>query len=194
MMVPRPHSAMSNLASSADEYDIIDTIDEQDPAEWGYPISPFEFRDLDAQMSEEFGLFSRASSVSTVLTGNFGASRRRPASAMASAGGREETEEINARVIAAITRPRSAATLNKTAKCVEGLRNQVPSFQSACAVSKMAELAGKRGAKHMLHSVESSHKAWRSNITDITMLQDDLKVLDARSRLVSFRERATAQV
>jgi len=194
-MAPRPDSAMSNIApSSADECDIIDTIDELDQAEWERGISPFEFRDSSDAHSDGFG-FLRTSSTASAISGNFGVhpSHRRPASAMAAAGRirEEETEEANAQVLAVITRPRSAAT-SKTAKCVEGLRNQVPSFQSACAVSKLAELAGKRSVRStdILTNVETNHKAWRSNITEISMLDNDLKALDARSRLVSFRERA----
>lgn len=194
-MAPRPDSAMSNIApSSADECDIIDTIDELDQAEWERGISPFEFRDSSDAHSDGFG-FLRTSSTASAISGNFGVhpSHRRPASAMAAAGRirEEETEEANAQVLAVITRPRSAAT-SKTAKCVEGLRNQVPSFQSACAVSKLAELAGKRSVRStdILTTVETNHKAWRSNITEISMLDNDLKALDARSRLVSFRERA----
>jgi hypothetical protein len=194
----RPDSAMSNMPpSSADEYDIIDTIDELDQAEWERGISPFEFRDHGVRL-DSFD-FLRTPSTTSAISGNFGVypSHRRPASAMAAAGvmGEEETEEANARVLAAITRPRSAAT-SSTAKCVEGLRNQMPSFQSACAVSKLAELVGKPRKRSMMSTdiltiVETNHKAWRSNITEISTLDDDLKALDARSRLVAFRERTT---
>jgi hypothetical protein len=189
---------MSNMPpSSADEYDIIDTIDELDQAEWERGISPFEFRDHGVRL-DSFD-FLRTPSTTSAISGNFGVypSHRRPASAMAAAGvmGEEETEEANARVLAAITRPRSAAT-SSTAKCVEGLRNQMPSFQSACAVSKLAELVGKPRKRSMMSTdiltiVETNHKAWRSNITEISTLDDDLKALDARSRLVAFRERTT---
>lgn len=195
----RSHSAMLNIAPSlGDEYDIIDTINE-DGSEWGHG-SPFGFCNLDEELSDNFALTPRSFSSSSVLTGNFGsAALRRPASAMAAAGRMEETEHVNAHVLAAITRPRSAAT-NKSAKCVEGMRNQLPSFQSACTVSKLTDLAGKGSSKRGIHGtdilgrVEASHQAWRANITDVSTLDDDLKTLDARSRLVAFRERTTVQV
>jgi hypothetical protein len=185
---PRPHSAMSY-------FDIAESIDERDQSEYRQAISPFEFRDLTEQLSEDF-MFSRTTSSTSVLAGHFGASRRRPASAMAAASRMEETEEVNARVLSAITRPRSSLSGSKITKCVEGLRNQVPSFQSAVAVSKLTELAGTASrmvsvkATPILAAVESGHKAWREKITDISLLDDDLKALDARSRLVGFRERS----
>jgi len=176
-------------------FDVAESIDERDQSEYRQAISPFEFRDLTEQLSEDF-MFSRTTSSTSVLAGHFGASRRRPASAMAAASRMEETEEVNARVLSAITRPRSSLAGSKITKCVEGLRNQVPSFQSAVAVSKLTELAGTASrmvsvkATPILAAVESSHKAWREKITDISLLDDDLKALDARSRLVGFRERS----
>ena len=69
---------MSNIASSADEYDLIETIDELDPTDedWHRSISPFDLGDFD-EVSENFAL-SRSSSVASVLTGNFGGARARP--------------------------------------------------------------------------------------------------------------------
>jgi hypothetical protein len=60
----------------------------------------------------------------------------------------------------------------------------------------LAELVGKPRKRSMMSTdiltiVETNHKAWRSNITEISTLDDDLKALDARSRLVAFRERTT---
>ena len=194
---PRPHSAMSAISPSLnDEYNMIDTIDELDGSEWGHGGSPVRWCDVNQDLSDPFGFSPRSLSNSSVLTGNFGGvGRRRPASAMASAGRMEETEEVNAYVLAAISRPRSAATA-KTAKCVEGLRNQLPSFQLACTVSKLTDLAGMRGIRgtDILATVESSHKAWRANITHVPTLDDDLKSLDARTRLVAFRERTALRV
>ena len=143
-MRPRPNSAMSNIASSADEYDLIETIDELDAVvgdgeKRGRMISPFDADGLDEELSDNFAL-SRASSSISAITGNFGGSYRRPASALAANGYAEETEETNSKVLAAITRPRSAqcaAGGSTGAKCVQGLRNRVPSFHAACAVSKL---------------------------------------------------------
>jgi hypothetical protein len=106
----------------------------------------------------------------------------------------EETFEANARVLAAITRPRSAAG-NQNAKCVRGMNRRMPSFKSACSMSKLVDLAGKRGVKGIDISeiVESSHKTWRANITPISMLDDDLKALDTRNRLIAFRERTAVR-
>jgi hypothetical protein len=53
-----------------------------------------------------------------------------------------------------------------------------------------SELAGKRGIRKtdILATVETNHKTWRKNLTEIATLDDDLRALDARSRIVAFRE------
>jgi hypothetical protein len=53
-----------------------------------------------------------------------------------------------------------------------------------------SELAGKRAIRKtdILATVETTHKTWRANLTEISTLDEDLIALDARSRIVAFRE------
>lgn len=124
---------------------------------------------------------------------------RRPVSAMGALGrawqvrdAEEETNDSAAVVLASITRPRSSLQ-RPMARCLEGLGNDVPSFRAAWHVAKANSTAGLKGSKktrnRVLSGVEAAHESWRSNITVLDVLEDDLRSLDTRSRLVAFREK-----
>ena len=183
LMASRPHSAMSNLAYS-DNGSTIGTINElNDPAECEQFLRPFIG-------SEDFAL-SRSSSSSSLAT-NFGMPQRavqRPVSAMSAWNGEDEKLEVNTQVVAAITRPQRKSL--KGSKRTEAPLNQVPSFKPAVEMSKLVDVASNRGAGLVDISVaiQATNKAWRDNIMPLSALDADLKALDARSRLVAFRDR-----
>ena len=174
---------MSNLAYS-DNGSTIGTINElNDPAECEQFLRPFIG-------SEDFAL-SRSSSSSSLAT-NFGMPQRavqRPVSAMSAWNGEEEKLEANTQVVAAITRPQRKSL--KGSKRTEAPLNQVPSFKPAVEMSKLVDVASNRGAGLVDISVaiQATNKAWRDNIMPLSALDADLKALDARSRLVAFRDR-----